>query len=265
MELPKIVALGIYDSDISKPNVAISKNRKVSMFEIELPIEDGGVSYIDSSSENIKKNMLICGKPGQVRHTKFPFKCFYVHMIVKSGILYDILMKTPDFSEIQNRDKYQQLFSEMTGNYNNFSEVRDIMVQSKLLELIYLINENISELSRQKGSETNPDLIEKTVKYIDEHLTEDLSLEKLASINSISSIHFHNVFKSATGKTLRTYVEEQRLKKAMQLLLTTDFTLTRIAYECGFSSQSYFSFAFKRKMNCSPREYVRNINNKYEI
>ena len=48
MELPKLVAAGIYDSRIAAKNVAISKNRKTTMFEIEIPIESGGFSYINS-------------------------------------------------------------------------------------------------------------------------------------------------------------------------------------------------------------------------
>lgn len=48
-------------------------------------------------------------------------------------------------------------------------------------------------------------------------------------------------------------------------MLTTDMTLTEIAYNCGFSSQSYFSFVFKRKMGKTPREYIKDINNNYEM
>ena len=88
-------------------------------------------------------------------------------------------------------------------------------------------------------------MIEKAMEYIRENLTSELSLEVVSEKMSFSPIHFHNMFKSATGMTLRKYVEEQRISKAANLLVTTDFTLTEIAYECGFSSQSYFSYAFK--------------------
>ena len=71
--------------------------------------------------------------------------------------------------------------------------------------------------------------------------------------------------KTRTGKTLRDYVEEQRIKKSINMLLTTNFSLTQIAYECGFSSQSYFSYVFKRRMKVTPREYTKEIHSKYEI
>lgn len=64
MILPEIVAVGIYNSQIAAKNIKISKNRKTSMFEIELPIEDGGISYIDANSKQINSDMMICAKPG---------------------------------------------------------------------------------------------------------------------------------------------------------------------------------------------------------
>ena len=63
--------------------------------------------------------------------------------------------------------------------------------------------------------------------------------------------------------TIHEYVEEQRIKKAANMLITTDYTLAEIAYECGFSSQSYFSYAFKRKMNKTPREYAKEVFERY--
>ena len=108
MSLSEIVAVGIYDSEIIAKNTVISKNRKTSMFEIELPIESGGVSYIDTNAKRIDTNMLICAKPGQIRHTKFPFKCYYVHMIIHDSSLYDTLMNTPDFLETDKKETYKR-------------------------------------------------------------------------------------------------------------------------------------------------------------
>lgn len=265
MELLKIVALGIYDSEIAKPNIMISQKRNVSMFEFEVPIEDGGTTYINSVSAPIRKNMVICAKPGQVRNTRFPYKCYYIHLVVQEGVILDVLMNTPDFFETDKADHYKQFFSELIYHYNSFSQFEDIKVQSMILDMIYSLHRDVFKRQNKRSFGGNISVVEKTLEYIEHNLTEDLSLNTLAELNSVSPIHFHNVFKTSTGMTLRKYVEEQRLKKAIYLLLTTSLTLTEIAYECGFNSQSYFSYAFKRKMNCSPREYIKNINNNYEL
>ncbi|MBE6762460.1 MAG: AraC family transcriptional regulator [Ruminococcaceae bacterium] len=265
MLLPEIVTVGIYNSNIAAKNTVISKKRKTSMFEIELPIEDGGISYINSSSKQIKPNMIICAKPGQVRHTRFPFKCYYVHMIIHSGTLYDALMDAPDFFEIDKSETYEEIFIKLVKHYNTLSDSKEIILQSLILELIYTITRDSTKRIKNGNSNNTYTLIEKSLKYIKENLTENLTLENVAKAMSISPIHFHNTFKTAVGKTLRDYIEEQRIKRATNLLLTTNFSLTQIAYDCGFSSQSYFSYVFKRKMKVTPREYVREIYNKYEI
>ncbi len=265
MKLPEIVAIGIYNSDIAAKNVSVSKNRHTSMFEIELPLIEGGVSYIDSVSTQIVPNMIICAKPGQVRHTKFPFKCYYVHMIVPEGSLHDVLMSAPSFFETAKTDKYKKIFSQLVKHYSTLAEGEEIILQSLLLELIYTISKDSIFKSKDGASSKNNSVIEESLNYVKEHLTEDLNLEIVAKSMSFSPIHFHNTFKAATGKTLRDYVEEQRIKKSVNLLLTTDYSLTKIAYECGFSSQSYFSYVFKRRMKKTPREYAKEFYSKYEI
>ena len=117
---------------------------------------------------------------------------------------------------------------------------------------------------REKVKTNNYAAIESTVAYIKENLTADLSLEALADRAGFSSIYFHKCFRASVGMTIREYVEAQRIKRATMLLVQSNMTLTEIAYECGFSSQSYFSFAFRRKMGMTPREYSARLLEMYE-
>ena len=133
MELPEIVAAGIYNSDIVAKNTIISKNRKTSMFEIELPIETGGITYMDSASRPIEPNMIICAKPGRTRHTKFPFKCYYVHMIVHGGILFDTLSCVPDYFETANAANYQRIFQELIKHYHTLALCKSDCVLGRTL------------------------------------------------------------------------------------------------------------------------------------
>lgn len=265
MVLPKIVAAGIYNSQFSVKNTVVSKNRKTSMFEIELPMENGGISYIGDTSRPITPNMIICAKPRQIRHTKFPFKCYFLHMILHSDTLYDMLMQTPDIFETDNSETYKRIFTRLVKYYNSPGN-NEIILQSLVLELIDTIRRDTASITKQNNHGNVSALrIESAVKYIKENLTEDLSLEKVAEFASLSPIHFHNSFKAAVGKTLREYVEEQRIKRAIHLLMSTEYSLTEIAFACGFSSQSYFSYVFKRRMKKTPREYIQELYSKYEI
>ena len=262
--LPEIVSIGIYNSQIVLKDKIITQNRKTKMFEIEIPIEKGGVCYIDSEQMIIEPNMVICAKPNQIRHTKLPFKCYYIHMILEEGKLYDILMNTPTFILTGNFSHYQDIFTKLCAHFSKNGD--EIILHSLILELIYTLNNDAKKLFHiGKPKKSKDDIIEKTIKYINENISSNLSLKTLAENVSFSHIHFHNCFKNAVGKTLHEYIEEERLKIATELLITTDMTLSEIAYRCGFSSQAYFSYVFKQKMHLTPREYAKEIHKRYTI
>ncbi len=265
MILPEIVSIGIYNFQKAHPKTTVSKKRKTNMFEIELPIKTGGISFIDAESSAIGSDIIICAKPGQIRHTKAPYECYYIHMLISDGALSDILLKLPDYINIENTEYYKEIFTDLYNYYSAAVEEDEIILQSMVLKLIYSLNRDANiRLNKENTKSINHLIIEKTLNYIKDNLSEDLSLEKMAAMMSLSPVYFHNCFQTSVGKTLRDYVEEQRIKKAINLLITTDLTLTQIALECGFSSQSYFSFVFKRRMGTTPRQYVKEIFTKYE-
>lgn len=265
ISLPNIIATGIYNSNLIYKKGAVSKNRKVKMFEIELPIEKGGISYINDKKANIVPDLLVVAKPNDIRHTLTPFKCYYVHMILLDGELYDELLNVPSFINVAKKEKFIEVFKKISACYEASIKTEEIMLQSHILELIYLILEESKKISiQQSANKNNFKVINNVVDYIINNITADLSLTAISKRVGFTSIYFHNFFKSSTGKTLHDFVEEQRLKKAINLLTSTSKTVTEIAYECGFSSQSYFNYVFKRAKNMTPKQYVKNFFNKYE-
>ena len=265
MDLPHIVSAGIFDSRVARKNAVVSKGRTTTLFEIELSIEEGGVSYIDAGAVSIAPGIVISAKPEQQRHTKFPYKCYFVHMSVPQGPLRDALTNTPDFFKTEEAERYESIFKKLIKAYDSLSEKEEILLQSLVLELIYTVSKDSAVNFSGKKSAGGVFLTERALRYVKEHLTEPLTLERVAGAMSLSPTYFHNTFKFAVGMTLRDYIEEQRIRKAIALLQTTDFSLAKIAYECGFSSQSYFSAVFKRRMKTTPRKYVQQLYDKYEL
>lgn len=261
--LPEIVASGVYNARLALKSGEVTRKRKVSMFEIELPVEDGGVSYIDGESMPVTRDVVICAKPGQMRRTRLPFKCYFLHVIVYEGELLSRLAAVPTYVTIRDREPFERLFREIALAPTALSDVERLFLQGRVLELLSMLLKHQSDAIFKEGA-SHKGMIEEVVSYIKENPAADLSLEALAARASFSPIHFHNCFKRATGKTLRAFVEEERLRRAVGLLVGTDKTLAEIAYECGFSSQSYFSYAFRRKMGMTPRAYVAGINCAYE-
>lgn len=261
--LPEIVAVGVHNAQQAGRSKEVTKNRTLSMFELELCIGDGGVSYVDNDSTAITGDLVISGKPGQVRHTRLPFKCYFIHMIVRGGELYDRLQEIPPFVRVEDRQPYEQIFQSLCAHYDTALERDQLLLQSRVLELIYLLCRHAAAQEIRNRS-NHADAVERAMRFVRDNLTAELSLARVAEEVSFSPVHFHTCFKKATGVTLREFVEEQRVKNAARLLVETNLTLSEIAYECGFSSQPYFSYVFKKRMSMTPREYVRNAYSRYE-
>jgi AraC-like DNA-binding protein len=186
-----------------------------------------------------------------------------VHAILTGGELYDRLMSLPSYIKVKNAESYADIFKKLCEYHTEALESEQLMLQSKILELIYMLSrENKTQSFLKKPS--NSTVIESVIHYIENNLSEDLSLDALSKYASFSPTHFHTCFKKSTGMTLRDFVEESRIRAAVRLLVNTDLTLSEIAYDCGFSSQSYFSYSFKRRMGLTPREYAKQIFKKYE-
>jgi AraC family transcriptional regulator len=94
--------------------------------------------------------------------------------------------------------------------------------------------------------------INRVVDYIDAHLDEEHSLEKLSQVAYFSPFHFHRIFKALTGETINHYVKRIRLQRAGSMLVTDfDRPVSEIAAVCGFNSTEVFCRAFRSHFGTS--------------
>ena len=92
--------------------------------------------------------------------------------------------------------------------------------------------------------------------YINQHLVEDLSLETLAEVANYSAFHFQKVFSEAVSESPKQYVIRLRLEKAAHFIkIFPQLPINEIATNCGFSSNSIFSRAFKNYFGISAEKY----------
>lgn len=94
-----------------------------------------------------------------------------------------------------------------------------------------------------------------TIQYINEHSSEPLNIENISKMALLSQSYFSYLFKILTGKTFIEYLNDLRIKHAVNLLQTTDHRILDICYECGFNSINHFNRTFKNLVGMSPRQY----------
>mgnify|MGYP004510281621 FL=1 len=91
--------------------------------------------------------------------------------------------------------------------------------------------------------------------YIDINYSKNITLDSLAEITHINKFYLAHSFTECIGQSPINYLADRRIEACKELLTTSDLSVTQIASSAGFSSQSYFSQIFNKKVGMSPRQY----------
>lgn len=193
---------------------------------------------------------------------------------------------------------HRDLFDDKFLHRNQMSFIRS-MFEKSLRGLLFsaetteLIMPRIFELNRQHGFDSVLELLSilhdlstsrnmrtlsdtsfnntETISYnsrrvtmIMEHLNKnfhkEVSLSEAARMASMSDVAFSRFFRLRTGKTFVDTLNEIRLGHASRMLIETTQSVNEVAYHCGFNNLSNFNRIFKKKKNCTPKEFRLAFN-----
>ena len=104
----------------------------------------------------------------------------------------------------------------------------------------------------------HPDVRERVVRareYLDEHLSEDVSLSSLAREVALSPFHLSRLFRLEVGESPHRYLVGRRLDRAAHLLVSTPMTVTQVSDRVGFGSPAHFAQSFRRRFGVPPSAY----------
>ncbi len=174
---------------------------------------------------------------------------YYNQIVATSGNVIDL---RETFHVTRNLDRIYQLFHSRKSPSEALISQYITAVLTDLL--VYLPEEHQQQSHSQ--------VVDEIVIYINDHLDQDLSVEKLAQLSALSPYHFIRVFKRETGYTPHEYVVQARMNLAKYLLKTTQMSVKEIGITTGYSAESIFSSAFKRYTGVSPTIYRTGIGKK---
>lgn len=143
--------------------------------------------------------------------------------------------------------------------YSSFKE--HLSIKEALLNnyIVNILTELLIGRDLEHSVNVSASIIEDTVAYINEHLTDPLTLEELASQASLSTFYFSRLFKKETGFTPHGYVITARVNIAKFLLKSSNSTIKEICFGTGFTSESSFCTTFKKVTGSTPSEYRERI------
>jgi AraC family transcriptional regulator len=107
-----------------------------------------------------------------------------------------------------------------------------------------------------KGERTLLKELNQVIEYIEDHLTDDLSLELISEYAGVSDYHFRKIFLYLSGLTLGEYVKNRKLSEASQDLLKGE-KVTDVAFKYGYQSLDGFTRAFKKWCGILPSEAMK--------
>lgn len=123
----------------------------------------------------------------------------------------------------------------------------------------YTINLERFQGSTQTKQHEYTTLFMSVCNYINQHCTENLSLDAMAKNAGFSKYHFCRLFKEFTGTTFHDYLTNSRILWAKNLLGDSSISITEISMRSGFNSLSTFNRIFREQLGCTPSEY-RKLN-----
>lgn len=138
-----------------------------------------------------------------------------------------------------------------------------------VMELISILHDlstsrNMKTLSDSTFSDfsqpTNSRRIEKAFEYINNNYDKQISLKDLAKLVNMTEVSFSRFIKKRTGSTYIDSLNEIRLGHASRMLIDTTHSIAEISFNCGFNNISNFNRLFKKKKNCTPKEFRESFS-----
>ncbi len=139
----------------------------------------------------------------------------------------------------------------------------ELKCRNLVSELWYNLSKNLlkephpSAVSRK--SNINEMRLKEMLSFIHENFHREITIDEIAKSANISKSECFRCFKNMIDKKPIAYLNEYRLKQAVNLLLSTDMQITEICFACGFNHISYFGKIFRKYYGITPKEF-RNTN-----
>jgi len=119
----------------------------------------------------------------------------------------------------------------------------------------YLLSRLVSRSTVEPQSSGSGDRVRTVIRYLQQNLQSPVTLHELAAMANLSPSHLAAVFKRQTGYPMWAYFMRLRIKRACELLDTTDRLIREVAESVGYDDPLHFSRAFRRIQGMSPSQY----------
>nr|WP_275581408.1 AraC family transcriptional regulator [Enterococcus lemanii] len=117
-------------------------------------------------------------------------------------------------------------------------------------------SQQLNEKIQWSTADSGKAVIQKAKLLVKEQYSDpELTIEKMSQALFLSPAYFSSLFKKETGQSFISFLTEERLQQARQLMETTNDKSYVVAEKVGYSEPNYFSYVFKKRFGLSPSKY----------
>lgn len=219
--------------------------------------EGKGIIEVEDQIYRLEKSDAFC-IPRNVRHKyyadeKEPWSILWVHFKGDNTNYFPLEERKIVHINSRHSDNrmmvlFNLLFRVLERNYTIGNFIYISQVLPLILSEIYF-REKVDESSVQDRHVTM------VIRYMYQHLRENLTLEEISEEVQLSKSYLNAVFKAQTGKSPVEFFIHLKMQEACKLLKSTDYYIYEVSSELGYTDQYYFSRIFKKVVGVSPKDY----------
>lgn len=218
--------------------------RPIPYYDFSFVLEGSTTYYADGVKYILQKNDAIFLKPGTIRSREagdapLHFVSFNFTAPKDVDFSFPAYMQGCITSDIR---KLVSLYP--SSHLSSFYHAKE--------KCVNMLNYILFELLDASELKYDNEHVMKILYYIEEHITEDLTLQTISKVVNLSREYTSYIFKKETGKTLTAYVNERKLLLAKELILRGEMSLVDISRYLGYDNYNYFSRMFKRYLETTP-------------
>lgn len=231
--------------------------REVELYELEYVLQGTGKIFVDGEILPACAHSLHFRRPGMVVEGTGIYQSYYIQFYLNSRKeVLDDLNAMPNWYMLENYDEIEKIFSALFQDFFDDAPTQTLTYKIHVLQLFeIMVNDWYHRTQTSALSNVVEENLYRVIHYFESHLSEQISLSKMAEISGYSQYHFARTFKQLTSHTPLQYLTKLRIRQAKRLLIETRLTTEEVLSACGFSSYSYFFRVFKNTCGVTPYQY----------
>ena len=243
-------------------------------------VDQGKVSVsADHATYILKRGEMVCHKPYEFHKVKpYEGKAAIIIICFESSDEYMAYFNNKIVSVNQRQKQYLNDIADLgktiflpkpplqiveDGQMDPSSDATPLKLQAVKNAIQLLLLSLVDASATEKQSRINlyehvsqrKTLTKNIIEYLKQNIEKPIGLKEVSGRFSYSLSSIKRIFKEETGSSIISYLNNLRMLRAKELLLSSDTAIGEIAFMLGFSSVYYFSLAFKKKWGVSPSSF----------